>query len=227
MNLFMKAKILIPLTNLCLGFVPMLIMSILMKGFWINSQYNFPLVLIPAVLIGDSLFLPILNYRIYIALKQIAALLKPRMTFVIVLFCLLLSTAINSYTHYLWSHDNFTGFMDPTYGTHSAAGWWHYGFSILQMAIIFVYATLWVLTVKQQDEQMFQAFEKAIYIFMAFTLINMSGTFINKDLVFSKRLTPDFAITSVINASMPLIIAILLLSRMKKIHKSTQSNSGG
>jgi hypothetical protein len=217
-----KAKILIPLVTLCLGFIPMLIMSILMKGFWINSQYDFPFVLIPAVLIGDSLFLPVLNYWIYVALKQTKPLLKPKTIFVTTFSCLLFSIVMNSYTHYLWSHDKHTGFMDPMYGTQSMAGWWHYGFSILQMTIVFIYVVVWILTVKQQDKKTFLAFEKAIYIFMIFTLVNISGTCVNKDLFVYKHFDPDFSPTSITNAFMPLIIAILLLVGMKNIHKSSQ-----
>ena len=217
----MKAKILIPLATLFLGFIPMLIMSIQMNGFWINSQYDFPFVLIPAVFIGDALLLPILNYQIYIALKQVITLLKPKVILITTFFCLLLSIIMNSYTHYLWSHDNYTGFMDPVYGMHSVAGWWHYGFSILQMSIIFIYAVIWVLTVKQQDEKAFHAFEKAIYVFMIFTLVNITGICINKDLFVYRQFNPDFSFTSIANASMPLIIATFLLICMRNIHKSS------
>jgi len=220
----MKSKLLIPLATLCLGFVPMLIMSILMKGFWVNSQYDFPLVLIPAVFIGDSLFLPVLNYRIYIALKRVIALLKPRTVFTTVLFCLLISIAINSYTHFLWFHDDFTGFMDPQIGKISMAGWWHFGFSIFQMSIILIFSAFWVLTIKQQDEKTFHAFEKAIYIFMAFTIVNGSGVFINRNLIFLRSLTSDIAITNLTTAFMPLITALLLLSGLRRIRKSTISN---
>ncbi len=221
----MKAKILIPLITLCLGFIPMLIMSIRMKAFWIDSQYDFPFVLIPAVFIGDFLFLPVLNYQIYVALKQTVVFLKPGRIFIAAFFCLFFSIALNSYTHYLWSHDSYTGFMDPVYGTHSAAGWWHYGFSILEMAIIFFYTVVWVLTVKQQDDKIFRAFEKALYIFMAFTLVNITGICVNKDLFLYHRLRPDFALTSIINAFNPLIISVLLLIWMRNIHKSSQQNS--
>lgn len=114
--------------------------------------------------------------------------------------------------------------MDPVYGTHSVAGWWHYGFSVLQMSIIFIYAVVWVLTVKQQDEKIFQAFEKATYIFMIFTLVNISGIAVNKDLFVYKHFTPDLTPASIINASNPLIIAMLLLIWMKNMHKPSLQN---
>jgi hypothetical protein len=195
-----------------------------MKGFWINSQYDFPLVLIPAVFIGDSLILPVLNYRIYFALKHVMVFLKPRTVYTAVLFCLLISIAINSYTHYLWFHDDFTGFMDPQIGKISMAGWWHFMFSIFQMSIILLFSAFWLLTIKQQDEKTFQAFEKAIYVFMVFTIINSSGLFINRDIIFSRSLVSDIALTNLITTFMPLITVFLFLSGLRRIHKSTFLN---
>lgn len=216
----MKAKIYIPLITLCLGFIPMLIMSILMDGFWITSPYDAPLILIPAVFIGDLIFLPQLNYRIYMALKQVISFLKPGVILLTLICCLLLSLALNSYTHYLWSHGTSTGFMEPQYGQLSLAGWWHYGFSVLQMALIFVFAVFWVMTVKHQDRDMFTAFEKALYVFILFILVNISGVFVNKDWVVHGQFTPNLSFSSLFNAFSPLILSILLLAITRKMHRS-------
>jgi hypothetical protein len=193
-----------------------------MKGFWITSQYDFPLVVIPAVLIGDSLLLQPLNYRIYIALKQVLKFLEPRKIAAVIVGCLLFSIMLNSYTHYLSSHTSSTGFMDPQFGQMSLAGWWYYCFSILQMALIFAFAVFWILTVKFQDPSMFKAFENALYIFIVFILVNISGTFVNKNLFLRRQFNPDLSLPSLVNALTPLIISIVLLFFMRKSHKSVE-----
>jgi hypothetical protein len=220
-----KPKVLIPLATLCLIFIPMLTMSILMKAFWIDSQYDFPFVTIPAVLIGDPLVLPPLNYHIYLALRRVLPFLKRKTIFLTVGGSFFVSLLMNSYTHYLWSHDAFTGFMDPQYGVLSTAGWWHFVISVTQIAIIFIFAVFWILTVRQQDQETFKAFEKAVYILMIFNLVNFSGGFVDKDLFLTGRVTPDLAVTSIINASLPVVTSIVLLWQMRKIHQATQSGS--
>jgi hypothetical protein len=221
----MKPRISIPLATLFLIFIPMLILSIEMNAFWINSKYDFPFVTIPAVLIGDPLLLPPLNYCIYLALKQVVSFLRPYTVFLTVFYCFLISTVMNIYTHYLWSHDAFTSFMDPQYGVLSMAGWWHIGISIVQIAIIFIFAVIWILTVKRQNRDIFKAFERATYILIAFNIVNMSGILVDKDLYLLRRFTPDLALTNLINASVPLIVAVLLLFSMRKLHRLTQSGS--
>lgn len=219
----MKAKFSIPLATLFLGFIPMLIMSILTKTFWINSQYNEPFVVIPAFLIGDSLLLPPLNYLIYLAHKQVIHLLEKKTTFLIFFYSFLLSIILNSYTHYLWTHDIFLGPIETQFGVLSLAGWWHYGYSVLQFTIIFSFTVIWILTVKLQTYEVFKVFEKTTYLLMIFNLVNMSGVFINKDLILYKRLSPNITATNIMTASSPLIIAIILLFSMKKIRRSIQA----
>ena len=221
----MRPKLLIPLVTLSLISIPMLIMSIRMKGFWINSQYDFPFVLIPAFLLGDPLLLPPLNYHIYLALKQTMPLIDRRRIFWTVCFSFLISTIFNSYTHYMWSHDAFTSFIDPHYGMTSMAGWWHYGVSILQITLAFTFGAVWLLTVKQQNHMIFKAFERAAYILITFSFVNMSGAFITKDLIFSRQLTPGFFLPNLIGASIPLFMEILFLIRMRNIYQLTQSGS--
>ncbi len=196
----------------------MLIMSILTKTFWINSQYNEPFVLIPALLIGDSLLLPPLNYHIYLALKKVIIFLEKATIFKTVFYSFLFSILLNSYTHYLWIHDNLRGVLDPEYGVMSFAGWWHYGFSVMQFTIIFTFAVMWVLTVKQQTHKMFKAFEKSTYILLVFNIVNMSGQFINKDIINGVAPTPTF--TSIMVALAPIIVALTILFSMRKIHRS-------
>lgn len=210
-------KLLIALATLGLIFIPMLILSIQMDAFWIDSQYDFPFVLIPAVLIGDPLVLPPLNYHIYLALKPVLPFLKRRTIFLAVASCFLLSILLNSYSHYLWSHDAFTGFMDPQYGMMSLAGWWHYGISILQIAIIFTFGAFWILTVKQQTPAIFKAFEKATYLLILFNIVNLSGAFVSKELLL------DVLLTNLITASIPLALSLFLLFRMRKTFQLTQA----
>jgi hypothetical protein len=192
-------------------------MSIWMKAFWIDSQYDFPFVLIPAVLIGDPLLLPPLNYYIFIALTQTIPLLKKRTIRLTISSCFLLSVILNSYTHYLWSHDAFTGFMDPTYGMLSTAGWWHYVISILQIVLILIFMAFWVLTVKKQTPEIFKAFEKAAYSLIFFNIVNLSGAFVSRELLL------DVVLTNFITGSLPLALSLFLLFRMRKKFQLTNS----
>jgi hypothetical protein len=112
--------------------------------------------------------------------------------------------------------------MNPQFGQLSFAGWWHYVFSIWQMALIFAFAVFWIMTVKYQDRNTFKAFEKAIYVFIVFILVNISGTFVNKDLLLLKQFTPDLSLPSLINAMTPLIISIFLILIMRKMHQSAK-----
>jgi hypothetical protein len=203
-------KLSIPLATLGLIFIPLLLMSIRMKAFWIDSPYDYPFVLIPAVFIGDPLLLPPLNYLIYLALKQVIPLLQELTTRLIISSCLLLSIIFNAYTHYLWSHDEFTGFMDPTYGTLSVAGWWHYVISVLQIAYIFIFMMFWVLTVKKQTPEVFKAFEQATYVLIAFNIVNLSGTFVGRELL------PDVVLTNFVAGSTPLALSLFLFFRMRR-----------
>ena len=215
----MKAKIFIPLVTLCLGFIPMLIMSILTKTFWIDSQYNEPFVLIPAFLIGDSLLLPILNYHIYLALMKVIHFLEKKTISLMVFYSFLISIMLNSFSHYVWIHDDLRGVLDPKFGIMSFAGWWHYGFSVLQFTILFTFAAIWIVSVKQQNHEMFKTFEKATYVLLVFNLVNMSGLFINSALV-SKGIAPNPPFISVMTALTPIIVVIALLFTMRVIYRS-------
>jgi len=135
---FQKPNITIPLATFCLGFTPMMVLSLLTDSFWFNSPHDFPLVAIPSVLIGDSLFFPIINYKIYSSLSLIS--FKKQKSAILATISLILSLLINSYSHYLWTQDKYTGFMDTEIGRLSIAGWWHWGYSIIQMFIILYFA---------------------------------------------------------------------------------------
>jgi len=38
--------------------------------------------------------------------------------------------------HYIWIHDNYTGFMDVTYGKLTVAGWIHLFFSFISGSVV-------------------------------------------------------------------------------------------
>jgi hypothetical protein len=115
--------------------------------------------------------------------------------------------------------------MDPEYGVMSTAGWWHYGVSILQITAIFTFGAIWLLTVTRQNHDMFKAFETATYILITFSVVNMTGAFITKDLIFSWQLTLGFFLPNLMGALIPLAVEILFLIRMRKTYQLAQSGS--
>lgn len=158
--------------TLCIGFVPMLVISLRTNSFWLSSPYDFPLVTIPSVLIGDSLLLPFLNYKIFCALRR---LMREKNNWLILFFSFLVSIAINSYTHFLWTQDMYTGFMDMTIGTLSFAGWWHWGYSIIQMTIIAYFVVIWMKEMPIIGRKYHKEFMRAWFIFVAFSSLSLLG----------------------------------------------------
>lgn len=139
-NFLLSDKFLLPSLTLLFGFIPMLVLSILSKSFWLSHQIDFPFLAIPSVFIGDSLFLPFFNYKYFSTFKIEIGFqkLKKYKQEVILMFVIsfIISFVINSYTHLNWIHDPYQGFMDLVFGRLSTAGWVHFEFSVMEMTII-------------------------------------------------------------------------------------------
>jgi hypothetical protein len=195
----------------------MALLSLWLDAFWCNSPYQFPLVLIPSVLVGDSIFLPILNYRIYASLDTTRRQSTRKFILLCLLTGLLLSLLLNTYSHTLWIKDSFTGFMDIVPGRLSIAGWWHYIFSVLQSTIIFSFAIYWLNVARNLSRPQSKSFEITWLVFILFNTLNIPG-FLIKDLFIFRQMSLVQALHHEWTAFMPLVFSILfwLLVRLIK-----------
>jgi len=129
------------------GILPLTLIAYSTKSLWIGAPIDSPLILVPSVWLGDSVFLPILNWRIVQFLKAFFAsqdAANGRGDFIRSLLpAVLASSAISGYTHYIWTQDKYLGFIDTSYGSLSVGGWWHLGFAIVEMGFVFTFVLLW------------------------------------------------------------------------------------
>lgn len=179
-------KYFIPIGTIAVGFIPMLICSIKLNAFWFDSPYNFPFMSLPSVYIGDLIFLPMFNYRFYNIMRDKKIEFKNKLTSSVVLVsCIILSLGINIITHKIWVSDEYTGFMDTTLGKLSSAGWWHFGFSILQTTILLLFIVIWFIIYKNKLKPEFIYARNTWIIFVAFTFISIADYIIKQIILFN------------------------------------------
>src|ERR1700682_6364808 len=109
--------------------------SVKLHAFFFSSRYTFPLLSIPSVYIGDLLVLPILNYKLIRWFKESCFPGKyflGRSSFAVAIIAL----AVNTWLHWQWVHDPWSGFMDVAYGRLTVAGWDHFLFSSFEMWLV-------------------------------------------------------------------------------------------
>lgn len=126
--------------------------------FWFSPAYQFPFVAIPSVWFGDGFVLPFFNYKLSMFLIRLDIknfYKKHKLAFG--LLCLL-SLVINSITHYIWTQDEYYGYMDYVKNQLSPAGWVHFAFSSVEMSVIlnFIFI-IWRLYHSKCIEEFFNA----------------------------------------------------------------------
>jgi hypothetical protein len=109
--------------------------------------------------------------------------MQPKVFWVSTLSALALSLLVNSYSHYLWTRDLFTGFMDIIPGQLSIAGWWHWGYSVVQSMVIFTFVLLWLRFARGMVNRTFRYYERTWFVFILFTLLNVPGFFLKYFLI--------------------------------------------
>jgi len=212
---------LVPLFTLLLGIVPFVILSFLTDTLWINSKYDIPLITLPTIVIGDSIFLPLFNYKFYNLLinTKILGTIKKENIFWAITSLLLLSLGINSSVHYSWVNDVYTGFMDIEFGKLTVAGWWHYGFSTIQMLIIFCFLVLWFFSARKNINlhREFRNVWKTIIIFTSLSLFDFA---IKVFYLFPKsNLLDNNSIISAVMLCIPLLISLFIPSTINIFRK--------
>jgi len=183
-----------PLITLGIGIIPLIVITSASGTFWLHSRVAGPLIAVPSVLIGDSLLLPILNWRIARFLTACLAIETLRKAvfrrFWIALLC---SSLVSVYASYKWTHDQFFGFIDPTFGQLSFAGWWHLGFTIIEMTLVFVFVLMWQYTTRHRfNEKTLQLATMAWNIFLLYALLSIADFIVLHLYLLPRRGVPDY-----------------------------------
>ena len=167
---------LVPVITVGVGVVPLIVLTYTSGTLWLSSRVDSPLIAVPSVLIGDSFLLPILNLRIVrylsvcLGISTVRSVLQRRLW--VALFS---ASLVAAYTNYKWTHDSYFGFIDPTFGKLSLAGWWHLGFSIAEMTIIFSFVLIWAYMAKHRsDEEVQQLAVAAWQAFFPYVLLSLA-----------------------------------------------------
>jgi hypothetical protein len=126
-----------------LGFCVWVIFGARYHLMWSNAPNVFPLFKIPSLSLGDAIFLPLVNSHLVRLLRyqlsQRAFASRGRTITGFVIAAIIVSLAVNSFTHNLWIHDSVITVVDTSYGHLSVAGWWHYGFSVVEITAILLF----------------------------------------------------------------------------------------
>ena len=154
----------IPLVTLACGFGVSVTLSLLEGTFWPNSRYDIPLSVPPTMTLGDAILLPWFNYRAFLAVAAArgAGLRFDRKLAAYLFISTVMSIALNSVSNYAWCHDQFTGATDTVYGQLTLLGWWHYGFSIVQMEIVFLVLGVWCIRIPKEQPTGTPAFSSSV-----------------------------------------------------------------
>lgn len=215
---------LIPVITFLIGFFSFVGLSIYYKVFWINSEYDIPLILNASVMIGDSILLPIINYRIFYLYTNKLAITNPstKLPLWITVF-LIISLLINIYTHNSWVNDKFTDFVSFQPGKYSIIGYWHLAFSVIQNVILLLLPLLWVKSIFSKNNSAIKYCKKTWFFFFLFTLLSILDL-LNKHYFVYKTTFRQ----AVINEGFPFstsIIALILLITMLLIEKYKYNES--
>jgi hypothetical protein len=95
--------------------------------------------LVPSLVVGDSILLPLFNLRAWMLLGPHLGNLDKRLRMQLVavgISSIVLCSAIMSYEHVLWKNDPYSGFIKYSVGHLSRAGAWHAVFASFEMALI-------------------------------------------------------------------------------------------
>lgn len=205
------------------GFFMILILSIFTRVFWFSSNLDFPLITSPIILIGDSFLLPVINYRIYIFIRNnFRKLSIDRKILIIYVFAsFLISIALNIFTHfYIWTNNQYTGYFNPTPNHFSIVCWWHFAFSIVQMWLIAIFILFWVCSIKVLTRKEFKYNIVTWGIFVCFCLLEI-GNFLVKHLIVLKTsnlaqafLNDEFSFVLLL-LSILIYLTSIIISKMK------------
>lgn len=170
-NFLLKA---VPIVTFIIGFLSFVTLSIYYNVFFLNSPYDVPLILNVSVMVGDSILLPVINFKIFNLYFNILGKRKPDSKLSIwIAFSLVFSVIMNIYTHNSWINDKFTDFVGFQQGELSIIGYWHLFFSIIEFVILLIYPFLWYHTISLGNKAAIIYSKKIWIYFFLFTTLGI------------------------------------------------------
>lgn len=202
----------VPIMTFLFGFFLFFISSLITNSFYLDSPYNYPLLVFPTILIGDSLLLPLFNFRFFRIVKNgdFNGISKMRI-FIFTGLSILLSLIINVFIHLSWIKDSYTGFMDLEIGRLSFAGYAHLIFSILQTTIVFCFI-FYSLFIIKNDIAKFKSIIKTWLIFVFFSFFSVLDFFV-QTLHLNISIT-DFTLFDYLTRFSTIIFSFIILTTM-------------
>ncbi|MCX6230365.1 MAG: hypothetical protein NTZ33_02365 [Bacteroidetes bacterium] len=175
-----------------------------------------------SVMVGDSILLPILNYKIfnlflnYVGIESIKKYRKILITWFFAAF--IISLFANISAHLVWVNDALTDFVGFKKGEFSIIGIWHLIYSIFQMLIIFMFPFFWFVAIKEKNDISLKYSHhiwKFVLIFSTLAIFDMLNKYFfiyhDKSLLYAMQVD-IFAFSTV-------IMSLMLFYIMKYIEK--------
>lgn len=215
---------LIPVVTLLSGFIPFCLLSMHYGVFWIDTKYDVPLVYNISVMIGDAIFLPLINYQIgkLIFLENIgdSSTINYKRLVIWTLISLFISSVINIYAHLAWKNDIYMDFISVNRTTFLVSGWWHLFFSILEMTFMFLFLLFWFTSIKQDNIAGIKRSLKIwllIFIFSTLAVVDMlMKYFFVYKLTFLETIKTDYFAFVTPSVSILLLIVMVSIKNQSK-----------
>ncbi len=169
----------IPMLTFLVGSFAFIIFSIKENAFWYTSKVDFPYIFIWTMSVGDTFFLPIINYKLgNLLLNTLEAdQIKRNKNFLIQwsIGLFIVSFILNSISHYAWGMDNYTDFMGLIPGQLTIGGWWHWVFSIFEMLLVGFFYLIWFIAIKENNLNAIEQSKKLwwwVFLFSSLMIAN-------------------------------------------------------
>jgi len=179
-----------------------------------------PLIYNWSVIFGDSLLLPLINYKLASLITQFNRLLRREkiLSIIVLVLILFLSIIGNWYSHEFWLHDRITDFISTDKISYTLVGKWHLIFSIIQTSILLFFVYLWFLSAKYNI--LYKQLSRIWWFVFPFTCLSifdslMKYFFIYKIDFLSVLVSERFTFLTPISA---IIVLIIIKAFHKKEH---------
>jgi hypothetical protein len=206
-----RIGILIYVGTLLVGIVPFAALAFSSGTLWFTRTCDVPLLAVPSVWLGDSVFLPLFNAGVYHFLRSLKSFPggMPSRTWLVSVCAAtaLLSIAVNGYVHYQWTRDEYLGYIDPTPGRLALVGLWHCVFSIAESILLGVFICLWLRALKMKPRAGVPGFE-VWKLFIWYSLLSTLDFAMSHAFILGRH--PDVPYTALTNWQGLLVIGFAL-----------------
>ena len=169
----------VPILTFLVGPLAFIIFSIKENAFWYTGAADFPYVFIWTMSVGDTLLLPIINYKFSnLFFNLIGSPARQRHNRFIrgwVAVTALIAVALSSISHHAWANDRFTDFIAMTPGILTIGGWWHWAFSVLQIFIFGLFFVMWGVAIRERDGEAIAYSRKLWWWVFAFSCLMLAN----------------------------------------------------